>query len=256
MSVRPQADLSSGPVSGAARAVLPALAAAASRTGVDFTALYKTARLESGFNPTAKARTSSATGLFQFIDSSWLNMLSRHGARHGLAPASRAEALALRNDPAAASLMAAEHMADNARLLESRLGREAGPTDLYLAHFLGPGGAIRFLQALQAAPDQAAAMLLPAAARANRVIFFDAGQPRSLSEVHQLLAGRMESAESPAGYQVTAIRPSGPATQPSGTGTGPVEVAGGLSRDGAAGQAGGAVQMARLAYLLLADMGA
>lgn len=256
MSVRPLADLSSGPVSGAARAVLPALAAAASRTGVDFTALYKTARLESGFNPAAKARTSSATGLFQFIDSSWLNMLARHGARHGLAPASRAEALALRNDPAAASLMAAEHMADNARLLESRLGREAGPTDLYLAHFLGPGGAVRFLQALQAAPDQAAATLLPAAARANRAIFFDAGQPRSLSEVHQLLAGRMESAESPAGYQVTAIRPSGPATQPSGTGTGPVEVAGGLSRDGAAGQARGAVQMARLAYLLLADMGA
>lgn len=256
MSVRPLADLSSGPVSGAARAVLPALAAAAGRTGVDFTALYKTARLESGFNPAAKARTSSATGLFQFIDSSWLNMLARHGARHGLAPASRAEALALRNDPAAASLMAAEHMADNARLLESRLGREAGPTDLYLAHFLGPGGAVRFLQALQAAPDQAAATLLPAAARANRAIFFDAGQPRSLSEVHQLLAGRMESAESPAGYQVTAIRPSGPATQPSGTGTGPVEVAGGLSGDGAAGQARGAVQMARLAYLLLADMGA
>jgi hypothetical protein len=109
-------------------------------------ALVSTARLESGFNPDARARTSSATGLFQFIDSTWLSTVSHHGARHGLNPTSRDEALSLRRDPLAASLMAASHMADNARQLQARLGRPADTVDLYLAHFLGAGGAVRFLE--------------------------------------------------------------------------------------------------------------
>ncbi len=182
----------------AAAGVLPALQAAAARTGVDFQALYNTARLESGFRPAVKAATSSATGLFQFIDSTWLSTLARHGPRHGISAGSRAEALALRNDPAVASLMAAEHMADNAATLEAGLGRAVGGAELYLAHFLGSGGAIGFLKALAAAPDQAAAARMPAAARANRAIFYEGGMPRSLQQVHDLIARRFNGTSVPA----------------------------------------------------------
>ncbi|MFQ3664716.1 MAG: transglycosylase SLT domain-containing protein, partial [Sphingomonadaceae bacterium] len=162
----------------AAGAVAPAIAAAAERTGVDFRALLDTARLESGFNPAARARTSSATGLFQFIDSTWLSMLQRHGAKHGIQAENRADALALRTNPHVAALMAGEFMAENGRVLEGALGRAVGAADLYLAHFLGAGGAVRFLKAMGAAPQTEAASLFPAAARANRSIFFAAGQPR------------------------------------------------------------------------------
>jgi hypothetical protein len=186
-----------GRLNRAARAVLPALANAAERTGVDFNALFHTARLESGFNPQAKAATSTATGLFQFVEGTWLNTLARHGARHGITAGSRAEALALRRDPAVASLMAAEHMADNAAKLEARLGRPVGTVDLYLAHFLGVGGAVSFLHKMAQSPDSAAADLLPAAARANRSIFFAGSAPRTLGDVYALFARRLGAGTAP-----------------------------------------------------------
>lgn len=178
-------------LSRAAGRVMPALQAAAARTGMDFNALLRTAKVESGFDPTARAATSSASGLFQFIDSTWLNTLRKYGARHGISAGSRTEALALRDDPYVSSLMAAEHMAENRQFLERSLGRAAGTSDLYMAHFLGAGGALRFLRNLESQPSMAAADLLPAAARANRAIFFDKGAPRSLAEVHGLLARRL-----------------------------------------------------------------
>jgi hypothetical protein len=114
---------------------------------------------------------------------------------------------------------------------------------------------VRFLQALQVAPDQAAAPLLPGAARANRAIFFDSGQPRSLSEVHQLLAGRLAGGSHLAGGR-TSDGSQGAGIRPSVTDAGSAVLRGGLSSAGANRQAEGAAQMARLAYLLLADMGA
>jgi hypothetical protein len=188
----------------AAAAVAPALQQAADRTGVAFEALFNTARLESAFNPEARARTSSATGLFQFIDSTWLSTLAKHGPGHGILPASRSEALALRRDPAIASLMAAEHMADNAAALEARLGRAVSQTDLYLAHFLGAGGAAKFLDQLASAPQAAAAALLPGAARANRAIFYEGIAPRSLQQVYDLLSRRLSGT----GVPQTAPQPA------------------------------------------------
>lgn len=175
----------------AGAAVAPAIRAAAAATGADFRALFETARLESGFRPDARARTSSAAGLFQFLDSTWLAMLARHGSRHGIAPQSRAEALALREDPQVAALMAGAFMAENGARLAAALGRAASATDLYLAHFLGPGGAVRFLKALADDPGAPGAALFPAAAKANRGIFFAGGAARSLGEIHALLARRL-----------------------------------------------------------------
>ncbi|MCG2840067.1 transglycosylase SLT domain-containing protein [Sandaracinobacter sp. RS1-74] len=241
--------MSTGPFSGSAAALpprlaraaaqmLPALSAAANRTGADFGALFNTARLESGFNPDARARTSSATGLFQFIDSTWLGTLARHGPAHGIGALPRSEALALRRNPMVASLMAAEHMADNARALQGGLGRAVGQTDLYLAHFLGVGGALKFLRELASSPGTAGATLLPAAARANRAIFYEGGAPRSLQQIYALLDNRLSGQPAP---------PAEPRLPPV-TGSPAVAPRGQSSVMPPAGAA-------RIAYLLLAELG-
>lgn len=214
-----------------------------------FEALFNTARLESGLNPEAKARTSSATGLFQFIESTWLGTLARHGARNGLNPSSRQEALALRKDPYAASLMAAHHMADNASALADRIGRQPGQVDLYLTHFLGVGGAGDFLEALAAEPEQPAAQLMPAAARANRAVFFTAGRARSLAEVYDLFARKLGAGEAAGTLAAVTTRQQGPAL-PAGPSLPDIVP----DQTGAAEAQ--ALQSARLAYLLLADLGA
>ncbi len=182
---------------------------AASRTGVDFAYLLGQARVESSLNPAARARTSSATGLYQFVNQTWLATVARHGADHGLGwaaaaitrgrdgrysvedPAMRQTILDLRRDPASAAAMAAAFAADNRHTLETRLGHTVEGVDLYLAHFLGAGGATRFLSAHDANPDAAAADLFPAAARANHAIFYAGGRARSLGEVRTLFARRL-----------------------------------------------------------------
>lgn len=203
-------------VSSAHDRVATAIRAASSRSGVDFSYLFNQARIESGLNPTAQARTSSARGLFQFIDQSWLATLNAHGAEHGLGwaadairrspggrynvddPQLRARIMALRDNPETASVMAAEFAADNRDYLERELGRPAESVDLYLAHFLGAGGARRFLRAHDANPSAAAAPLLPAAARANRSIFYHRnGQPRSLGEIRTRFAARFGAVVEP-----------------------------------------------------------
>jgi hypothetical protein len=176
---------------------------------VDFSYLLANARAESGLDPTARARTSSASGLFQFTDATWLATVRRHGAAHGLGWAAAAlngaagtvsqavkqQILALRHDAGAAANMAAAFTRDNAAALERGLGRAAGATDLYLAAFFGTGGALRFLNSLAATPGMAAASLLPAAAAANRSTFYAAdGRARSVAEVHGIVAGRIARA--------------------------------------------------------------
>ena len=52
-----------------------AIDSAGTKSDVDFDYLLQTAIRESSLNPTAKASTSSATGLFQFLDSTWLEVL-------------------------------------------------------------------------------------------------------------------------------------------------------------------------------------
>ncbi len=190
--------------------VTNAIAMASRRTGVDFSYLLGQAKIESSLNPTARAATSSATGLYQFIDQSWLAVVNKHGSEYGLGwaadaikqsggryyvadPDLRQQILDLRKHPETASVMAAEHAADNKAYLESRLGRDAQPVDLYLAHFLGVGGAAKFLSAHDGNPGATAASLFPAAARANRSIFYDkSGNPRSFAEIRDRFAAKLQ----------------------------------------------------------------
>ncbi len=176
-----------------------AIARAAQATGADFNYLLAQARIESGLNPSARAATSSAAGLYQFTGSTWLSMLDKHGANYGVPsasanPAARSELLALRSDPELSAMMAGELAGDNRDYLSGQLGREPDHTELYLAHFLGAEGAGKFLGALAANPGQSAAALLPKAAAANRAIFFSAGGTRSVGDVMDLLRGKMARA--------------------------------------------------------------
>lgn len=194
----------------AAGRVQSAIQRAAAKTGVDFDYLMGQAKVESGFNASARARTSSASGLYQFIEQSWLAVVKNHGAEHGMGwaansiqrnssgrlgvsdPGTRQAILDLRNNPEVASLMAAEHASDNKDAIEASLGREATGTDLYMAHFLGLGGAKQFLKAMQVSPDRTAASMFPAAAGANRNVFFERdGSARSLSEVYERFGAKL-----------------------------------------------------------------
>ena len=188
--IAPSADASAG------ASVKAAIARAAAATGVDFSYLLAQAKIESGFNPNAHAGTSSASGLYQFTKSTWAQTLAKHGDVLGLTGTSTgAQMQALRNDPSAAAMMAAELAGDNQVSLTNSLGRPPQASELYLAHFLGADGAGKFLSALQTDPTQSASALLPKAAASNRAIFFDAsGAPRSVGAVMALIKGKMDSA--------------------------------------------------------------
>lgn len=209
MSSSPSIDAyAAGPVATGPDRVRSAIASAAAETGNSFDFLLAQARIESRLNPAARAGTSSARGLYQFTEGSWLKAIERHGGEHGLGsaqaailsgaarnPAQRAAILALRNDPQASALMAGELANDNRAALAAHLGRDPDHAELYLAHFLGADGANRFLDTLSASPQSSAAALLPQAAGANRGIFYDgSGAPRSVAAVMQVIRTRFDSA--------------------------------------------------------------
>ena len=212
---------------GSAASVQSAIAVASRKTGIDFKYLIGQAQVESGFRIDARAPTSSATGLYQFIDQSWLGVVKAHGAEHGLGwaadairqtpngrfvvsdPAMRRAILDLRNDPGVSSLMAAEHASDNKDFLEGSLNRPATGTDLYMAHFLGRGGARNFLTAMEANPGRIAANLFPAAARANRSVFYDGnGQPRTLQQVYDRMTAKLDAGAAAAGVTGPSLIPA------------------------------------------------
>lgn len=210
--------------------VRDAIADASRKTSVDFDYLLAQARVESSLDTGARARTSSAAGLFQFIESTWLATLHRHGRDLGLGeavskirmtaygpqvfdPAARAELLALRHDPQAASLMAGALAQDNRETLFPVLGREPDASELYLAHFLGAGGAAKFLTHMQDDPQTSAPALFPRPAAANRGIFYaGGGQPRSLGEVMGLVEHKIARAMRANGSEAPV--PGMPATEP------------------------------------------
>ena len=176
---------------------------AADVTGVDFDFLMRTAKRESGFDAGAHASTSSAAGLFQFVEQTWLATIKRHGAAHGYAryadlvveggdgrfhvpggDEARRTVMDLRYDSHCAALMAGELASDHAAYLRGRTGREPTGGELYAAHFLGPQGSARLIEAAQQTPAAVAADMFPEAAAANHGVFFHDGRALSVSEVY------------------------------------------------------------------------
>jgi hypothetical protein len=212
--------------------------AAAERTGISFDYLARTAERESRFDPAAKAPTSSATGLFQFLDQTWLRMMRSEGPKLGLAreaaaisdagggrlsitdPAQREAILKLRENPAIASQMAAAFARQNRESLARAIGRSPSEGELYIAHFLGASGARDLIRLADGDPQAIAARHFPEAAAANRSVFHDAaGRARTAGEVRErLVAGftRGPSQATPATREAVPFfrdsRPRGPLT--------------------------------------------
>lgn len=198
-------------ISGAARGVVGAISEASRETGVGFDLLVNIARRESGFDPRADAATSSAAGLFQFIEQTWLGAVKAYGGEHGLEAyagdiargpdgryrvadeARRREILDLRYDAQTSAALAGELTAGNKAGLERKLGRAVSPGELYAAHFLGLAGAAKLLSAPR---EASAAALLPEAAAVNAPVFFNRGAARSVGDViasfDQTMGARIE----------------------------------------------------------------
>jgi hypothetical protein len=198
----------------AGSAVAGAIQQASQATGTSFKYLLATAQVESGLNASAGAATSSARGLFQFIETTWLATMKQAGTALGLGryseaitqtasgnyevrdPAMRSEILKLRNDPAANALMAGAFTKSNASALSERLGREPNEGELYIAHFLGVGGGARLIELAASNPNAKAADSFPSAAQANPSIFYDrtTGAARTLAQVRDVLTARYDVA--------------------------------------------------------------
>ena len=186
------------------RKVVDTIVKASDEAGVDPVYMMALADKESSFDTEAKAGTSSAQGLFQFVARTWLEMIRDYGARYGLDEEAaavkgrgsaitvtspmRARVLGLRNDPRIAALMAAELIKRDRERIEARVGRALTTTELYLAHFLGSASAGRFLSLSSEKPDEVAGREFRSAARANRSLFTEksGGKRRSLTvaELH------------------------------------------------------------------------
>jgi hypothetical protein len=193
--------------------VAGAIKQAANTTGTSFEYLLATAKMESNFNPTASASTSSARGLFQFIDQTWLGTVKEAGSQLGYGnyadaitrsssgaysvsdPTARTAILKLRDDPAASSAMAGVLTQSNSFRLTGKIGRRPTDGELYMAHFMGVGGAAKLIANAEDNPQASGARLFPNAAAANRSIFYErTGRARNLAEVYSVLTQRYASA--------------------------------------------------------------
>lgn len=193
--------------------VTGAIKQAAVTTGTSFEYLLSTAKMESNLDPRASASTSSAKGLFQFIDQTWLGTVKEAGSKLGYGqyadaisrsdsgsysvsdPAAKAEILKLRDDPVAASAMAGVLTQSNSFKLTGAIGRRPTDAELYMAHFMGVGGATKLITNAENNPNASGAALFPNAAAANRSIFYDrSGSARSVADVYSVLSTRYAAA--------------------------------------------------------------
>ncbi|RXT57515.1 hypothetical protein B6S44_03610 [Bosea sp. Tri-44] len=174
--------------------------------GADPTLLMAVADKESSFSTAVQAKTSSATGLYQFIEQTWLGVIFEFGRKHGLhaeaaligrngrqfviADANeRQRILDLRREPYLSALLAGEMLKRDTLRLEKAMGRHLTGGEIYLIHFLGPDAAQTFIETMEETPGASAAALLPRPAEANRPIFYaqSGGETKTLSvsEVHK-----------------------------------------------------------------------
>jgi hypothetical protein len=213
MSVDTQSATVTAGVDSLRAKVTGAIKQAANATGASFEYLLTTAKMESDFNPTAGAATSSARGLYQFIEQTWLGTVKEAGTQLGYGTyadaiaksssgsysvsdgAMRRAIMKLRDDPDAASAMAAVLTQSNSFKLTGVIGRRPTDSELYMAHFLGVGGAAKLIANAEDNPQASAARLFPNAAAANRSIFYArGGRARTVYEVYADLTSRYAGA--------------------------------------------------------------
>ncbi|MEA2824259.1 MAG: hypothetical protein QOF03_741 [Alphaproteobacteria bacterium] len=189
--------------------VMAALHAASHKTGLDFDYLFNTAMRESSLNTQAKSKSSSASGLFQFIDQTWLGLVKQYGGRYGLGSYAsaiqqtsdghyvvasndtKAAILALRQDPEMSAVMAGESAKQTKQTLECALGRTVCAGELYAAHFLGTSGARHLIQLSETNPNMRADVAFPQVSKGNKSMFFHAdGTAKTVGELYASVVNR------------------------------------------------------------------
>lgn len=181
-----KSDINNKPQPQDKKEVVGVIKEAANKVGVNPDIMTSMAAVESGLNPQAKAPTSSAKGLFQFINTTWQQQVRTDGRKYGI------DQQTSPYNATANSLMGAEFLKDNLSAISS-VKPNPNLTDVYMAHFLGPGGARKFLSALRTNPNDIAAKLFPDAARANRGIFLSGNRPATVQQVYNMLGERLAS---------------------------------------------------------------
>ena len=180
--------------------VLSMLDEVAKTTGVDANLLKTFAAIESSFNPRAGAGTSTAKGLFQFINDTWTGMLDKYGKKYGLSPSTSVY------DPRANALMGAEFLKENQKGLKS-INRGNSPVELYLAHFLGLGGARRLFSAPEG--DPANLHVDEKSIRANYDVFYKNGKIRTVRDIIAWAANLVKTKLKKAGISTSTSEPIG-----------------------------------------------
>lgn len=101
--------------------------------------------IESEGKSDAKNPKSSALGLGQFVNRTWLEMIKRLEPELAKGK-SDAEILAMRTNAALSQKMTDVYAAENQARLR-RVGVPVTPTSTYLMHFAGPGGGVKLMKA-------------------------------------------------------------------------------------------------------------
>ncbi len=238
--------------------VAGAIRKAAQTTGASFDYLVATAKVESDLNPNLSMKSSSATGLFQFIEQTWLDVMKQAGKALGFGryadaiaqtpsgryevkdAAVRDEIMKLRQDPTANAVMGGAFTQQNAAVLTKRIGRAPTDGELYIAHFFGPYGAAKIINLARSNPSANAAAMFPQAARANQPIFYDRdGNARSIAGVYAELVRRYQVARaSPTPGLTPALFARGPAAAPGGPAPDTAEITSALAAAGGPSSAG------------------
>lgn len=181
---------------GTAKGAAPTFNAAAAMVGIPAELMFIIAGIESGYKydiqaqPSVNKKTgerskqSSAYGWFQFLNATWDEVYSKVVAQFGAPPDDAARTM--RKDPRLQALAGALFIKANYDRLSKALGRPISDTDIYIAHFLGPGGAIKFLKA---DPSALGYQVFKDEYSSNLTIFFvggDKSKPRTIGEIYKL----------------------------------------------------------------------
>lgn len=166
--------------------------------------MAKNRRAESGGNDQAKAATSSASGRYQFTDGTWLQY---HAKVFGNTGETREQILAKKRDGAVQDRLMMELTSDNAKALRGA-GLPVNDANLYLAHFLGIGGALKLLRAGPNAPLSEAIDAKQIAA--NKAVF--KGR-QTAGDVIAWAAAKMGQPVDPASMAGGAAMPQGQGTE-------------------------------------------
>lgn len=198
-------DINSIPIpkgNGSWAALRDTVVASAKMVGIDPKLAASIIAVESGFDASARPYNkktggyfSSAKGLNQFIDGTWKGMMKKYASKYGIDPNTSAM------DPRANALMGAEFLKENMAGLKKVVNRDLTATDVYIAHFMGMGGAKKFLSA---DPNSSGAALFPDAAKANPWIYYkdpkSMQSPKTLGEIYSDFTGKLSKKLSASGY--------------------------------------------------------